>query len=160
MKQMLNILAALLVMSGSMSLRAQNQDNSYLLNLHTIGSSGPAVRAVRDFLKREGDGKDEKWYKTREGFLAEFDQAGRDGKYFYDQKGNWRYSILTFGEKGLPGDIRRLVRSTYFEYSILWVKQVTGVQGFSYIVHVENGGAWKELLIHDGEMEEWKAFDK
>jgi hypothetical protein len=160
MKQMLSLLAGLLVVSGFISLRAQNQDNSLLLNLHTIGSSGPAVRAVRDFLKREGDGKEEKWYKTQEGFLAEFDQGGREGKYFYDQKGNWCYSILTFGEKGLPDDIRKLVRSTYFEYSIRWVKLVSGVQGFSYIVHVENEGAWKELLIHDGEMEEWKAFDK
>ena len=159
MKQMLSLLFGLLVMSGSMPLRAQKQDNSYLLNLHTIGSSGAAVRAVRDFLKREGDGKEEKWYRTKQGFLAEFDQGGRVGQYFYDQKGNWGYSILTFGERGLPDEIRRLVRSTYFEYSILWVKQVTGVQGFSYVVHIDNTGSWKELLIHDGEMAEWKAFD-
>ena len=157
---MLIILVGLLAMSGSMALRAQKQDNSILLNLHTIGSTGPAVRAVRDFLKREGDGKEEKWYKTSEGYLAEFDAGGREGKYFYNQKGNWSFSILTFGEKGLPEDIRRMVRSTYFEYSISWVKQVTGVQGFSYVVHIENAAAWKELVIHDDEMQVWKAFDK
>jgi hypothetical protein len=124
------------------------------------GSSGPAVRAQRDFLKREGDGKDEKWYQTREGFLAEFVQAGREGQYFYDHKGNLLYSILTFGEKGLPEEVRRMVRSTYYDYSIGWVKQVRAVQDFSYIVHVENETSWKDVVVQDGEMREWHAFEK
>jgi hypothetical protein len=124
------------------------------------GSSGPAVRAERDFLMREGDGKDEKWYKTREGFLAEFVQAGREGQYFYDHKGNLLYSILTFGEKGLPEEVRRMVRSTYYDYSIGWVKQVSAVQDFSYIVHVENETSWKDVVVQDGEMREWHAFEK
>jgi len=109
---------------------------------------------------REGDGKDEKWYKTREGFLAEFDQAGREGQYFYDHKGNLLYSILTFGEKGLPEEVRRMVRSTYYDYSIGWVKQVNAVQDFSYIVHVENETSWKDVVVQDGEMREWHAFEK
>ena len=143
-----------------MTLRAQHQDNSYLLAFGTIGSSGPAVRAERDFMKRAGDVKTEKWYKIGEGYLAQFDQGGREGLFFYDQKGNWRYSVLTFGEKGLPEDIWRSVRSTYFEYSISWVKEVSGLDGTSYVVHIENEKAWKELLVHDGETQVWKAFDK
>jgi len=125
-----------------------------------IGASGAAVRAQRDFIKREGDGREEKWYKTGEGFLAEFEYAGHEGQDFYDQKGNWRYSVLTFGEKGLPEGIRRMVRSTYFDFAISWVKEVNGLEGGVYLVHIENEKAWKELVVREEEMTVWKAFDK
>jgi hypothetical protein len=124
-------------------------------------SSGPEARAARDFVKREGDRKDQKWYKIKEGFLAEFDQAGHEGQYFYDRRGDLRYSIVTFsGEKGLPEEVRRMVKSSYFDFSIGWVKKVTAVEDFSYIVHVENATSWKDIVVHDGEMREWQAFDK
>jgi hypothetical protein len=160
MKQMLSLLAGLLVTGGVMTVRAQNQDQSFLLNLHTVRSSGPAERAARDFLKREGDGKDEKWYKIKEGFLAEFNQNECGVMDFYDQRGNWHYSVRTFGENRLPENIRRLVRGTYFDFAISWVKQVNGQKGYSYVVHIENEAAWKEVVVRDGEMTVWKAFDK
>jgi hypothetical protein len=158
MKQILCLLIPLFFVGAS--LRAQQENDSHLLNLRTIGSSGPAVRAVRDFIRQEGDGKEEKWYKTDEGFLAEFEQGGRKGRYFYNKKGVWCYSILGFGESGLPEDIRRLVRSTYFEFGIGWVEQVSGTQGVAYVVHIENAKAWKEIVVRDGEMTEWKAYNK
>jgi hypothetical protein len=160
MKRKMSLLVALLVAGGLTTLRAQKQDNSYLLGFHTIASSGPALRAERDFVKREGEGKAERWSRIGEGYVAQFDQGGREGMYFYDQKGKWRYSVLTFGEKGLPEDIWRTVRRTYFEYSISWVKEVNGVEGSSYVVHLENESAWKELVVSNGEMTIWKAFDK
>ena len=154
MKQILCLLIPLFFVGAS--LRAQQENDSHLLNLRTIGSSGPAVRAERDFIRKEGDGKEEKWYKTDEGFLAEFDS----GRYFYDRKGNWRYSILEYGEFGLPEDVRRLVKSTYFDFAISRVQQVNGTQGFAYVVQLDNAKAWKEVIVRDGEMTEWKAFDK
>jgi hypothetical protein len=160
MKEMISLLLSLLVVSGSIRVRAQQPDNSYLLNLHTIGISGPAVKAVRDFWKREGGPKQEKWYKGAEGYLAEFEDGDVRGKDFYDKKGSWSYSIRTFGEKGLPEDIRRLVRSAYFDDSIFLVKEVREGEALVYIVDIEDSRSWKELLIQDGEMREWKEYSK
>jgi hypothetical protein len=160
MKEMISLLLSLLVVSGSISVRAQQPENSYLLSLHTIGTSRPAVKAVRDFWKREGGEKQEKWFKGAEGYLAEFEDADVRGRVFYDKKGNWSYSIRTFGEKGLPEDIRRLVRSTYFDDSIFLVKEVREGEALVYIVDIEDARSWKELLIQDGEMREWKEYSK
>jgi len=157
---MSGLLVSLLVAGGAITARAQQQDQSFLLNLHTIGSSGPAVRAARDFMKREGERTEAKWSKIKDGFLAEFDQNESAVMDFYDQRGNWRFSVRTYGENRLPENIRRLVRGTYFEYSISWVKQVNGLDGYSYVVHIENPAAWKEVIVRDGEMTVWKAFDK
>jgi hypothetical protein len=160
MKEMISLLLSLLVVSGSIQVRAQHADNSYLLNLRTIGTSGPAVKAVRDFWKREGDQKQEKWYKDAKGYLAEYQDGNFQGRFFYDKKGNWCYSIRTFGEKGLPEDIRRLVRSTYFDYGIFLVKEISEGEALVYIVDIEDTKSWKELLIQDGEMREWKEYSK
>lgn len=124
-------------------------------------TSGPEARAAKDFGKREGDRKDEKWFKTDQGFLAEFAQAGREGQYFYDRRGDLRYSIVTFpGENELPEDVRSMVRSTYYDYSIGWVKEVSAVEDYSYVVHVENATSWKDIVVHDGQMWVREAFEK
>ena len=144
MKQLLSLLASLLVTGGVITARA----------------SGPETRAARDFTKREGERTEAKWSKIKDGFVAEFSQNESAVMDFYDQRGYWHFSVRTYGENRLPENIRRLVRGTYFEYSISWVKQVNGVEGYSYVVHIENPAAWKEVIVRDGEMTVWKAFDK
>jgi hypothetical protein len=160
MKETIGLLLVLMLTGVTMQTKAQNPDNISLLNMHTLGSSGPAIRAQRDFLKREGEQRDEQWYKMLDGFLAEYSEAGVKCVVYYDGKGNWSGSIRSFGEKGLPIDIRRQVRSTYLDYVITWVKEIQKDHALVYNVHIENDTSWKELLVQDDEMREWKAFDK
>ena len=159
MKETICLLLGLMLTGASMRTQAQNPDVS-LLNMHTLGTSGAAVRAQRDFLKREGDHKGERWYKISDGFLADFEETGHSCSVYYDEQGRWSGSIRVLGEKELPVEIRRLVRSTYLDYAISWVKEIKKGNALVYNVRIEDDTSWKELLIQDDEIREWKVFDK
>ena len=145
---------------ASQRTQAQNPGNFSLLNMHALGTSTAAVRAQRDFLQREGDQKGEQWYKISDGFLAEFGKTGHICSVYYDEKGYWAASLRVLMEKELPVEIRRLVRSTYLDYSISWARELQRGETLLYDVHIENDTSWKDLLIHDGEIKEWKAYSK
>jgi hypothetical protein len=138
MKETICLLLGLMLTGASLRTQAQNPGNFSLLNMHALGTSGAAVRAQRDFLKREGDQKGEQWYKISDGFLAEFEETGHTCSVYYDERGNWSGSIRALGEKELPVDVRRLVRSTYLDYSIFWVKEIQKDESLIYNVHIEN----------------------
>lgn len=159
MKETICLLLGLMLTGASLHTQAQNPDVS-LLNMHALGTSGAAVRAQRDFLKREGDHKGERWYKISDGFQVEFEETGHPYTVYYDEKGNWAGSIRVLGEKELPVDIRRLVRSTYLDYSIFWAQEIQRGEALIYDVHIESDTSWKDLLIQDDEIREWKAFSK
>lgn len=158
MKKLLGILLiAVLAYCG----HAQTADKAYLLNARTIGVGTPSVKATRDFWKRAGEGKNEQWYKLSQGgLLAVYTENGIQGRYFYDKSGYWVYSIQQYSEKQLPADIRKLVRSTYFDYSIGWVQEINQRRDLVYVVHIEDEKKWKDLIVADGEITVWKEFDK
>ena len=160
MKETICLLLGLMLTGASMRTQAQNPGNFSLLNLHTLGASGAVVRAQRDFLKREGGQKEERWYKISDGFLADFEETGHSCSVYYDEQGRWSGSIRVLGEKELPVEIRRLVRSTYLDYSILWVQEIQRGESLIYDVHIESDTSGKELLIQDDEIREWKVYSK
>ena len=70
------------------------------------------------------------------------------------------YSIREYTEKELPREVWRLVKSTYYDYNIGFVKEVNQPLVLAYIVHIENEEGWKELVVRDGEIAVSKAFEK
>ena len=138
---------------------AQTTGNA-ILNIHTIGQDGPAVKATRNFWKRNGEGKGEQWFRLSAGFLAEFTEGGILNREVYDKWGRWLYSIREYTEKELPREVWRLVKSTYFEYNIGFVKEVSQPLMLAYVVHIENEEGWKDLVVRDGEIAVSKEFGK
>src|ERR1700748_1494720 len=110
MKKIIFLLLAAACCGGHATVHAQTSDKAFLLNIHTLETDAGAVRATRDFWKRAGDGKEEKWSRLPEGYLAEYTDGGVGNRWLYDQRGNWVYSILFYGEKELPAEVRHLVR--------------------------------------------------
>ena len=160
MNKLIGTLLAGLFVLVQQGVQAQGSDHATVLNVHAIGADGAAVKASRDFLERVGDQKDEQWYKDPLGYEAAYTEGPVKAMYWYDKRGHWVYSILTYGENKMPEDVRVLVRSTYFEYSISWVKEVSEAQTTVYVVHIENNTAWKEVAVQDGEMRVLKEFCK
>jgi hypothetical protein len=140
--------------------QAQASDKAYLLNASAIGVDRAAVRATRDFWQRAGGQKEEQWYKSARGYVAEYEAGPVKARYVYTQKGDWAYSILTYGEKGLPEEVRRQVRSNYYDYAIRWVKEVNEGEAVVYVVHLEDEASWKDVAVQEGEMRVLKAMAK
>jgi len=127
--------------------------NEIFVGARSLGSDHSAIKAAREFWKRYGVGKDESWYKLEGGYIAEFSEGTSRYKSVFDRRGYWLYSIKECSEKELPKDVRELVKSAYYDFSIGWVKEVTQNQSVVYVVHIADGPNWKDLLVQDGEME-------
>ena len=161
------ILAALLtaaIVMGGYTVNAQLSDKTTLLNMHNVGVDKAAVRAERNFWKRNGEQKEEQWYKISGGFLATFVEMEIHTSEVYDGGGNWVYAIRQYYEKDLPAEVRKMVKSTYYDDAIGWVKEVWNAGADEdapvYVVHIENSSSWKDLSIHDGIMEVLHSYRK
>ena len=154
------MLLASLFWAISNSASAQTSDKAVLLNTYAIGSDRAAVKATRDLWARVGDKKNEAWYKLPKGYLATYEEEGVESRHIYDQKGNWMYSMMTFREDHLPAEVRKEVKSNYYDYSIVWVKEVKEGEDDVYIVHVENKTEWKDISVQDGEIKVLRTFCK
>jgi hypothetical protein len=92
--------------------------------------------------------------------MAQYTEGAIQARYVYDHKGTLRYSLLTYSEKELPADVRRLVRSNYYDYTIGWVKELNEDQTRVYVVHLDDAVSFKEIAVQDGEIRELKTFRK
>ena len=160
MNKLIGVLLSGLFILAQTGVQAQVSDHATLLNVHAIGVDPSAVKASRDFLQRAGDQKDEHWYKGALGYQAEYSEGPVKAMYSYDKRGKFVFSVLTYGENRLPEDIRYIVRSTYFDYGIGWVKEVNEAQNLVYVVHMENDKSWMEVAVQDGEMRVLREFSK
>ena len=162
MKKLIGLVLTGMFVTVSFMTQAQTQtsDKAYLLNLHNIGTDKAAVRATRDLWERAGDQNNAQWYKLETGYLAECDHAGAQARYFYDQKGNFIYSLLTYTEKEMPAEVRHLVRSNYYDFTIGWVKEVNEAETTAYVVHIEDAASWKDLVVQNGEIRVLHAYYK
>jgi hypothetical protein len=160
MKKFIGLLLTGMFILGGLATQAQGSDKAYLLNTSAVVADRAAVRATRDFWQRAGEQKDEQWYKSSRGYVAEYEAGPVKGRFVYNLKGDWAYSILTYGEKELPEEVRREVRSNYYDYSITWVKEVHEEDAVAYVVHLEDEASWKEVAVQDGEMRVLKAMYK
>ena len=151
MKKMIYVMVMTMIYFP-LTTHAQSNASTYL-NIKSLGSDRSAVKAAREFWKRHGDGKDEKWYKFPGGYLAEFADGDIGTKVVFDKRGNWLYTIRQYTEKQLPKEVRALVKSTYYDFTIGWVKEVTQFQALVYVVHIDNSPEWKDLIVRDGEIE-------
>src|ERR1700735_1488510 len=160
MKKFIGLLLTGMFILGGLATQAQTSDKAYLLNASAIGVDKAAVRATRDFWQRAGEQKEEQWYKFSQGYVAEYAAGQVKARFVYNQKGDWVYSILTYGQKGLPEEVRKLVRSEYYDYEITWVKEVNEEDAVVYVVHLEDEASWKEVAVQDGEIRVLKTLCK
>jgi hypothetical protein len=170
MKKTILILAAVYLFTGcSQSRNAQStttvsgRDMGTNVSGRGKGASVPEMtsKAVRNFWEMFGDSKNENWFHVgTTGSLAEFEDKGIHYRAFFDKKGNWVYTVKTYTEKELPKDVRALVRSEYYDYTIGWVKEVNQAQLVVYLVHIENEQEFKTIRVADGEMTVAEEFVK
>ena len=129
----------------------------YISNLNYV-----SIWAIRDFLDRYSNVDNAKWFLTPDGgFESYFVQDGYGDRIFYDKKGYWLYSLITYGENKLPRDIRYVVRSTYFDFMIVIVEELQMAGGIEYIISLEDKTNIKVVKVNGaGDMEVLQDLDK
>ena len=120
-------------------------------------------KALKDFANTYRNVTDEKWIQVNDGFIVRFNSEGIKTNISYDKKGNWVASIKNYGEENLLHDIRHIVKSSYYDYTILGIQEVETIDSYgvpTYIVSMENKKQIKVVRIYEGNMEAWKEFNR
>jgi hypothetical protein len=122
--------------------------------------SGPGAKALKNFSKTFKGADNAAWSQTGDGLKAEFTKDDIETKVFYDRKGRWIANVSGYQEDKLPKDIRHRVKSSYYDYSIFYVQEITAGDKTAFLVKIEDKNSIKTIRISDGEMDEYQAFEK
>jgi len=120
-------------------------------------------KALRDFAKNYKNAIDESWGKNKDEFTVRFISDGVSNIVYYSTKGMWLGNVKSYSEDRLPRDIRGVVKSVYYDYSITYVSEVETIDSHgipTYIIHLEDKNNIKLIRIREGEMETFKEYIK
>jgi len=110
------------------------------------------ARAVRGFLKDYEDVYNAKGYKYKKGYVAVFDKDSITTRLYYNKRGDFEVQLRYFNENKLPVEVRDLVKSRYYNYSIFQVIEVSGYGKIFYQVKIRDNNYCKVINIVNGDI--------
>jgi len=149
------------VLSNSSSLGYQMNATKTKNSMNELETISP--RALKDFMNTHKNVTGESWAKVQDGFSVRFVSDDIKTTICYDKKGNWAGSIKYYGEEKMLHEIRHVVKSTYYDYKIVYAQEIETADSEgvpTYVVCLEDKTKIKMIRIHDGEMSQWKEFTK
>ena len=126
---------------------------SETINKEYVKTGEVAMRALRNFEKSFKPAENVNWYKVKGGFMVYFRLNGDKKVCGYDLKGNWMYNFVSYGEDKLPRPIWYLVKSVYYDYSIVWINQIQTINKTIYVVHLDGKDTYKNIRVCNDEMD-------
>ena len=100
------------------------------------------------------------WSAAGKNYLVTFSLDNKKNRVLLDKNGVIIYSISYGTEKDLPFDIRKMVKSVYYDYSINMITQVKQNKRAIWLILLEDSNKFLTLRIENDEMEEVKQLDK
>ena len=135
--------------------------NSLLEAITPVSIAEINAKAVRNFSKDYKKATDVKWIKTSEGlYAAYFVNDDIQNLVCYNKKGNFECQLRYYQEEKLPREIRGLVKSAYYDFSIYLVTEVHRNGKIAYVIKMEDKTSWKTVKVVDGEMEVTEDYRK
>lgn len=112
------------------------------------------IRVVRNFRKSFPAAADVRWKQAGNFYFAAFADGAIKHKVVYTNSGALDYSLKVYGEKQLPEEVRRSVRSVYYDYAIVSAQELRLKNQTIYLVQLSAAGRWKTIRICEGNLEE------
>lgn len=100
----------------------------------------------------------ENWSMTGKDFHCSFFVNGVPASVLFTKKGNQVYFITYGKEKNMPTDIRRIVKASYFDYTIISAVEVKQDKRDIWVVSMKQDSNNLVVRIENGEMEVVKDF--
>ena len=145
---------------GDISLKSPDETKSEK-KLTYVKITQVNISAVRHFIRYHKNVSDERWFKTKDGYIANFLSKGIDTRIAYDDKGRWLYNLLVYTEDRLPLDIRHRVKSEYYDDSITEINQYETSAKTVYIILMKDQQSNEKILeVNDNEMKEITTHGK
>ncbi len=82
------------------------------------------LHATKDFNSKYKTVGNASWYQIENGLVANFNRNEVATIVAYNNRGRWLCTINTYAEKDMPKDVRAKVKSIYYDYTIVVVRDV------------------------------------
>ena len=121
-------------------------------------------KAVRNFIREYKNVTDAEWSRSANGlFVVHFTSDSINITIHYNKNGDCEFLIRNYSEEKLPREIRHLVKSNYYDFSIYHVTEVIVNEIPTYVVlmadkNPKNKTYWKIIRVVKGEMDVMKEF--
>jgi hypothetical protein len=136
------------------NMQSLHTNNRYINKIH--------VKAVRDFLKRDKTAADADWMVVENGFVVKY--TGKNNsrcRTVYNSQGNFSYTIRQYYESNMLRDIRAMIKSQYYDYTITLVEEIEQpLKPLVYVVHMEDATTLKNIRVSEREMEVIEEYKK
>jgi hypothetical protein len=163
---MLTTMIAVTLITGSATAQQVNRplatEGMQSLQMNTLNVSKVHVRAMRDFLKRDKTASNVDWMIVETGYVVKyFDENNSNCRTVYNNRGDFVYTIRQYYENKMPHDIRHMVKSQYYDYTITLVEQIEQTrQPLVYVVHLEDATTLKNVRVREREIEVMSEYMK
>jgi len=110
-----------------------------VVDKHSLNTNHVDIRAIRNFQLMYRNAENAMWFSgPNNGFISYFVQDGYGNRVIYDKHGRWQFSLITYGEDKLPGDIRATIKFTYVNMHIDLAEEVQTAEGIQYIIYLQD----------------------
>jgi hypothetical protein len=166
MKNVIVTSITLILLSGAVSAQQASRsvltDNLQSLHMSNLPINKIHVRAMRDFLKRNKTTANADWMLVETGYVVKYTGNNNSRcRTVYNSRGEYVYTIRQYYENVLPRDVRRIVKSEYYDYTITLVEEIEErMKPLVYIVHLEDSTTLKNVRVSEREMEVLEEYTK
>ena len=94
-----------------------------------------------------------KWFKADKDYVVDFILNNQVNKAEFTKNGSLVYHMAFGNEKQMPTDIRTIVKSKYFDFSINSTVQITYQDQNAWIVNIEDARHFLVLRVSDGNLD-------
>lgn len=130
----------------------KNTDGDYLNNVD--------AKALRHFTTSYENASEIRWAKLPGGFRVHFVNAGIDTRIYYTKNGAPEATVRYYFEKDIPLEVRHIIKTTFYDFSIFCVTEITTAGKTAYLVKIEDRTCWKTVKVVDKEMEITEDYSK
>jgi hypothetical protein len=110
-------------------------------------------KVLRSFSKTFGEKPGAKWFRTDNGFAVSFKNEQINTNVYYKTSGSIEYQINYYFEGQMPADVRHLIKSNFYDYTIVQVSEVVKDNTTGYFVKVEDKSSIKTIRVIGEEYE-------
>jgi hypothetical protein len=118
------------------------------------------IRVQRSFILNFGDISENNWCKAADCYLNVFHSNGLRTIALFSKNGKLIYTIRYGSEKDLPADLRRTVKSEYYDYAITKTIELQEDDRDVWFVKLDTPKEQITVSLEDGDMEKVDQFQK
>ncbi len=142
--------------SGIKSIGLTNLDTS----VTKATSFNVSIKVQRSFISYFGEASENNWSMVGNYFLNRFHSNGLLTIALFGKNGHLIYTIRYGSEKDLPADVRKTVKSEFYDYTITLTIEVKENGRDVWFVKLDDPREQITVSLEDGEMEKVQQFQK